>query len=147
MIMSHRFKIRTRRSCTMPRGFVLVAVLVVFAISLTLFGVWARGAVGQHRRSRVEQVRLQAVRLAESGVRRAIARKSADGNYKEEKWPVPAGMLDNSRAAEVRIRVEPTGDNSKLRIAATAEFPLGAVQRAQITRQIEIPRPEPEETP
>ena len=131
----------------MPRGFVLVTVLVVFAISLTLFGVWARRAVGQHRRSRVEQVRLQAVRLAESGVRRAIARQAADRNYKEEQWSVPAGVLDNVRAAEVRIRVEPTGDNSKLRIAATAAFPLGVVQRAQITRKIEIPNPEPGETP
>jgi type II secretory pathway pseudopilin PulG len=128
------------------RGFVLVAVLVVFVVSLTLFGVWARRAVGQHRRSRIEQVRLQAVRLAESGVRRALARQALDGNYAEEKWAVPTGVLDQTRAAEVRIRVEPPGDNGKLRFTATAEFPLGVVQRAQITRQIEIPSPEPEET-
>jgi Tfp pilus assembly protein PilX len=147
MIKSYPSKTRIRRSCTMPRGFVLVAVLVVFAVSLTLFGVWARSAVGQHRRSRVEQVRLQAVRLAESGIRRALVRKSADRNYTEEKWSVPPGVLDKASAAEVRIHVAPGGDNSKLRVAATAEFPLGVVQRAQITRQIEIPNPEPRETP
>src|SRR5687768_5893813 len=107
MIMSHSFKIRIRQNYTTPRGFVLVAVLVVFAISLTLFGVWARRAVGQHRRSRVEQVRLQAIRLAESGVRRAIVRQSADRNYKGEKWSVPPGVLDKARGAEVRIRVAP----------------------------------------
>jgi Tfp pilus assembly protein PilX len=147
MNMSHRTKFAIGRRITRPCGFVLVAVLVVFVISLTLFGVWARWAVGQHRRSRVEQVRLQAVRLAESGVRRALARQAIDDNYAEEKWAVPAGVLDKARAAEVRIRVEPTVDNARLRFTATAEFPLGVVQRAQITRQIEIPRPEPGETP
>ena len=87
------------------------------------------------------------MRLAESGVRRAIVRQSADLAYTEETWSVPAGVLDNVRAAEVRIRVVPTDDSSKLRIAATAEFPLLVVQRAQVTRQIEIPNPEQGETP
>ncbi len=87
------------------------------------------------------------MRLAESGVRRAIVRQSANRAYTEETWSVPAGVLDNVRAAEVRTRVVPTGDSSKLRIAATAEFPLGAVQRAQVTRQIELPNPEPGGTP
>jgi type II secretory pathway component PulK len=129
-----------------PRGVVLVAVLVVFVISLSLFGVWARRAVAQHRRSRVEQVRLQAVRLAESGVRRAIARQSVDNNYKEEKWNVPAGVLDEVRAGEVRIRIKTQNVGGDLHIAATAEFPLGAARRAQVTRQIKVFNPEPRGT-
>jgi Tfp pilus assembly protein PilX len=147
MNLSRRSKLEIGRQIARPSGFVLVAVLVVFVVSLTLFGVWARRAVGQHRRSRVEQVRLQAVRLAESGVRRALARQSVDLNYAQEKWAVPAGVLDKERPAEVRIRVEPAADNGKLRFTATAEFPAGIMQRAQVTRQIEITSPEREEMP
>jgi Tfp pilus assembly protein PilX len=129
------------------RGFVLIAVLAVLAISLTLFGVWARGAVAQHRRSRFENVRLQAVRLAEAGIRRATAMHRADVAYKEEKWSIPVGVLDTKHAAEVRIQVAPNADNTMLQISATAEFPRGVVQRGQVTRQVEVPNPEPRETP
>jgi Tfp pilus assembly protein PilX len=132
---------------TKSRGFVLVAVLAVLAISLTLFGIWARGAVGQHRRSRIEQTRMQAVRLAEAGIRRALAMRVSDSSYNEETWTVPADVLDGEHAAEVRIRVAPKADNSWLHFSATAEFPLGVVHRAQITRRVEIPNPEPRETP
>jgi Tfp pilus assembly protein PilX len=147
MTMSNFRNPRMPRSHAMPHGFVLVAVLVVFVVSLTLFGVWARRAIGQHRRSRVEQIRLQAVRLAESGVRRAMTRQSADPLYRAEQWTLAAGILDEVSTAEVRIRVEPAGDKSKRRYVATAEFPLGVVTRARITKQIEIPSPERGETP
>jgi type II secretory pathway pseudopilin PulG len=145
--MSYRSTKPKRLMAARPRGFVLVAVLVVFAVSLTLFGVWARAAVAQYRRARVQHVRLQATRLAEAGVRRAVAQYGLDRNYKEETWSVPAGVLDRSRAAEVRIRVAPSNEDRNLLFAATAEFPVNVLQRAQITKRIDLPISEPRETP
>jgi hypothetical protein len=124
-------------------GFILVAVVVVFTISLTLFGLWAKSAIAHHRQVRGEQLRLQAVRLAEAGVQRAIGRRAADSDYSEETWTVPAEALGGAHAAEVRIRIEPKGDGSAWDVAATAEYPAGTLRRAQITKHIEIPNPVP----
>jgi hypothetical protein len=132
----------TNRAVTSRRrGIVLVAVVAVFAISLTLFGVWAQSAVRSQQRIRSQQFRVQAVRLAEAGVWRAIARRAADTSYKEELWHIPAEMLDKRSAAQVRIRVAPVNGAATIRFEATAEFPDGAVRRAQITRRVEIPSP------
>ena len=123
------------------RGFVLIGVVVVLAISLTLFGVWAQAAVRQHGRLRSQQLRLQAVRLAESGLARAMARRGADAQYTGETWSVPAPDLGTAYAAEVRIRIAPTREATALRFEATAEVPADSPRRAKITRRIEIPGP------
>jgi hypothetical protein len=68
----------------------MVAVIVAFVISTALFGVWARLAVRAHRRLGDLELRMQAVRLAEAGIRRAIARRGADPRYDEEAWSVSA---------------------------------------------------------
>jgi type II secretory pathway component PulK len=126
------------------RGIVLVAVVAVFAISLMLFAVWARAAVGQQRLMRSQQHRAQAVRLAEAGVRRAIARRLADTQFADEVWRVPAEMLDQKNSGQVRIQVTDEDGGDTISYEATAEFPAGAVRHAQITRRVEIPRPIPE---
>jgi hypothetical protein len=132
-------KSSNRNSSASPRnGAVLIAVVVVFTISLTLFGVWARAAVKQHQSMRNEQLRLQAVRLAEAGVRRALARRAADAQYMQETWQVSATELNASQSGEVRIRVVPHDDAPAVRFEAIAEFPAGSVRRARITKQIEI---------
>jgi hypothetical protein len=117
----------------------LVAVIVALTISLALFGVWARGAVQQHRRMRNEQFQQQAVRLAEAGVRRAIARRVADAEYSQERWQIPASDLNSTHEANVQIRVTQNDNPARLRFEATAEYPAAAVRRAQITKRIEIP--------
>lgn len=132
---------RCRKTLVSRRGIVLIAVVALFAISLTLFGVWAQAAVRHQQRIRNQQFRVQAVRLAEAGVRRAVARRLADPQYETEVWRVPAEMLDKSHAAEVRIRVAAGGAAGTLQYEATAEFPAGAVRRAQITRRIETINP------
>jgi type II secretory pathway pseudopilin PulG len=123
------------------RGIVLVAVVALIAISLTLFGVWAQSAVQQQKRFHLRQYRMQAVRLAEAGVRRAVARRLADVQFESETWRIPDEMLDNSNAAEVRIRVAAAGVSGALIYEATAEFPAGEVRRAQVTRRIETANP------
>jgi hypothetical protein len=123
------------------RGIVLIAVVSLFAISLTLFGVWAKAAVEQQARFHSQQYRVQAVRLAEAGVRRAVARRLADPQYENETWQIPAEMLDTSYAAKVQIRVAKGGAARALLYQATAEYPAGVARRAQITRRIETLNP------
>jgi Tfp pilus assembly protein PilX len=130
---------RNRRA--QPDGFVIIAVIVVFAISTTLFGVWASVAVRSHRQFANRQLRVQAVRLAEAGVRRAIARRQANPRYDNEVWSIAAADLGQGQAAEVRIGITPAADAARLNVEATAEFPVGAVRRATITKQVEIPNP------
>jgi hypothetical protein len=123
------------------RGFVLVAILVVLALAMALFGLWAQSAVREQRWLDGEALRLEALRLAEAGVARGIARRAIDPDYANETWRIPAADVGGRHAAEVRIRVTPEG--AALRIAATADFPAGAVRRARVTKQIEISNPAP----
>jgi hypothetical protein len=111
------------------------------AISLTLFGIWARQALSEQRQLETQQKRLQALRLAEAGIGRATARRAVDPQFTEEAWLVPAAQLDQIHAAAVRIRVAPGHKPTTLHYEATAEFPAGAVRRVQVTKSVEIPNP------
>jgi Tfp pilus assembly protein PilX len=131
---------KTRRHAP-HRGVVLIVVIVTTSISLVLFGMWAQNMVKEHRRFANQQYRLQAIRLAEAGIRRAMARKSADPQFQEETWAVPAESLGGTHAANVQIRVSQGDNAATVRYEATAQFPAGAVRRAQITKRIEAPIP------
>jgi hypothetical protein len=126
---------------------VLVAVIVVMSISLTLFGIWARAVLRERTRLASQQFQLQAARLAEAGVHRAVERHAADPQYQGETWSVPADQLDKTHSAEVRIRIALSPGANTTRIEAAAEFPAGAVRRAQITKSTELPSPVPSSTP
>jgi Tfp pilus assembly protein PilX len=123
------------------RGFMLISVIVVLALSMTLFGLWAQAAIRQHRWLEGEALRMQATRLAESGVARAIKRRANDRGYTEETWSIPAAEFQSRNAAGVRIRIAAIGD--ELHVAATADYPADAVRRARITKQIDILNPIP----
>jgi hypothetical protein len=125
------------------RGVVLVAVIVLLSVSLTLFALWSRAVVREQSRLRSRHYRLQAGQLAEAGLRRAVAMHATDADYSDEVWSVPASELDKTHAAQVRIRVAPMSDAGGNRYEATAEFPVGALQRVQITRSVEIPNSAP----
>jgi len=125
------------------RGVALVAVLVVFGISLLLFGLWSRSITREHRSLTTQQFRIQADRLAEAGLERAIAARTTNAKYTDEVWSVPAAQLDNKHAAQVRIRVAPITTAGRIRYEATAEFPQGALHRAQITKSAETPASAP----
>jgi type II secretory pathway component PulK len=122
-----------------PRGVALVLVIVAMSIALALFAIWTRAIVQAHRRSTSRQSELQAVRLAEAGVRRAIALRAANSQYNEGTWSIPKENLGGPYAAEVRILVTPISETGLVRYQATAEYPVGATRRAQVTRNAEIP--------
>ena len=134
---------RVRGGATRKHGIVLVAVLVLFSVSLTLFGLWSQAVIREHNRLATQQFRLQAVQLAEAGLERAVSLRGADAKYADEVWSVPASELDATHAGQVRIRVAPTSDTRGIRYEATAEFPVGALHRAQITKSVEIPNSVP----
>src|SRR3954447_22092828 len=93
---------RWRSRPTRRRGIVLVAVLVLFSISLTLFGLWSRTVVRERNSLATRQFRIQTDRLAEAGLQRAISMRATDAKYADEVWSVPATELDNTHAAQVR---------------------------------------------
>jgi type II secretory pathway component PulK len=129
------------------RGFVLIIVIVTVSVSMVLFGIWAQNMVREHRRFASQQYRIQATRLAEAGVQRAMARRAADPAFIEEAWLAPAESFGGTHGATVQIRVIFNGEAAKLRYEATAQFPADAVRRAQVTRQIEVSIPHTDNEP
>ena len=127
------------------RGFVLVAVIVIMSVSLTLFGIWAQAAIRARSRLATQQFHSQAMRLAEAGLHRAIVRRATDSKYEGETWSVPADELDKTHAAKVQIRIVINPIAGTTRYEATAEFPAGALRRAQNTKAIDLPNPLPEQ--
>ena len=131
------------------RGFVVISVVVLLTVVAALFGLWAKAAVSEHRQLEYRQHELQAIRLAEAGVGRGMARRASDPVYDGETWTIPAADLGQSHAAEVTIRVvTAAADAATLQIEATANYPAGGpskADRARHTKQIEIPTPSPSE--
>jgi hypothetical protein len=125
-------------------GIVMVAVIVTMTISLALFAAWARTIVWEHRRGAQQQFRLQAIRLAEAGIQRAMGQRAADTEYESESWSVPADELGGKYSAVVNIRI--TTPDNVTRFEAVAQYPAGAVRRAQITKRIEVPNASEDET-
>jgi Tfp pilus assembly protein PilX len=134
---------RLRGRANRKRGVVLIAVLVLFAVSLTLFGLWSQSVIREHSRLATQQFRVQAGRLAEAGLQRAVSRRATDTKYADEVWTVAATELDKTHTAQVRIHVTPASDTSGIRYEATAEFPVGVPRRVQITKSVIIPNPAP----
>lgn len=135
------------------RGGSIIVVIAFYAIAITMMGVWIRSALVHHRQVSRWHERTQAVWLAEAGVRRAAARLARDDGYQGERWDIPAAEIGGQGAAEVIILVEPleSGDKlaenlgrpsqRRLRISATATYPLGSRSKNQFTKTIEIESP------
>ncbi len=119
----------------------LIVIIVTISISLTLFGLWAREIVREHRRFAGECHRIQAIALAEAGVQRAIALKTADPQFQQQVWTVPAESLGGRQVAIVQIEVQPGKAPGSTTYTAIAKYPADARIRAQITRRIEVTSP------
>ena len=120
------------------RGIAMVIVIALFAICLTLFGLWARQIVDEQRRLTSQQNRMQAIRLAEAGVLRARTQLASDLTFTKDNWSVPASMLGGTHSGDVRIRVHPADESGSARCEVIAEYPADVLRRAQITRQFAV---------
>jgi len=135
------------------RGLTVVAVLVCLIIVTLVTSAVLKVGLAQRELARVQERRLQAEWLAQSGIERALARLDGDRNYAGETWPIAASELglnerapasargdrEGSAAAVVLIAVERVpGDLSRRRVRAQADYPRDPPRRSRHTTEIMI---------
>ena len=129
------------------RGAVLMAALVCLVLAMMAIGSLLSTSLARRTRARMEERRLQAAWLAESGLERAAAKLTAAPDYKGETWEPSAADLGGRDGGLVRIEVAPVDGRPRLRRArVVADYPRAADRRARQTKQATIdlgPRPEP----
>jgi Tfp pilus assembly protein PilX len=119
------------------RGLLAVVVLMCLLVLTLVAGALLRAGLAQRDQTRAQERRLQAEWLAESGLRRALARLDADPGYKGETWNIAARELGSTDDATVGITVEPApGDAKRRTIRAQADYPRDPPRRARYTRQV-----------
>jgi Tfp pilus assembly protein PilX len=114
------------------RGAVAVVVLVCLVLIALIGGTLLRTGLVQRRRLQMEEGKLQAEWLAESGLERAAARLAAAPDYRGETWRVPAADLGGRGPGTVTIAVEPVAAQPGRRtVRVQADYPDGAGPRAR----------------
>jgi hypothetical protein len=124
-----------------------VAVLVCLIVITLISGALLKVGIAHRDQVRGQVGRLQAEWLAQSGIDRALARLSADPDYRGETWKLAPRDLDVSEtpatdrgpAAIVLIKVEkPTSTSGGARrlIKVQADFPPDLPRRARHSTQI-----------
>jgi hypothetical protein len=129
----------------------VVPALVCLVLATLLCGVLLRQSAARRRSMRVEERRMQAEWLAESGLARARSRLAASHNYTGETWTIPATALGAAerRADEggvVTIRVGPVdGQPSRRLVRVEATYPRAGDDRARQSKALTLElKPEPE---
>ena len=119
--------VRSRVIRRPKRAAILVVLIFIMTLVATLFGLWGRQVLREQHQLETQKYRLQAVRLAEAGVRRLAAKHALDEEFQNESWTVPADQLDNRHAAIVRLQLHKADDGSPTKYVATATFPADSV--------------------
>jgi hypothetical protein len=129
-------------------GAVLIVLLAVFAVTMTLAGVWARRVVVEHRHQRRTDEQAQVTWLAVAGLRRAAARLTADPAYDGEEWLIAAEDLKRADSARVLLTVQPSDDSGggAIRIVAEARYP-DKQARVRVTESVYFTPPNTERSP
>jgi hypothetical protein len=140
------------------RALTSIAVIVCLIVITLIGAALLKVGLAQRALAAVDERRLQAEWLAESGLDRALARLSADANYTGEEWPVRAEDLSLSPdsiavhpggsaagpAALITISVDrPKGSANRRRIRVQADYPLDPSKRSRHTKEVLID-PEPD---
>jgi hypothetical protein len=126
---------------------ILVILIVVMTIVITMFALWARQVVSEQRRIEMQANRLQAVRLAEAGVQRLLATRTATLAARTESWSIPADQLDGRHVAVVLLKAIPATDGKSTKYVATAECPSESLRREVVTRSVSVPGPNSTDVP
>lgn len=122
------------------RAVVLMAVIVALAVMGTLFLVILQRVAVQRRQSRIAEVNLQSLWLAQSGLERAAAQLHASSDYTGETWSIPADQVDGRAPATVEIKVKPlSGANRKqVTVIAKSGAIAGEPARRTLVGQVAI---------
>ena len=125
---------------THSRRAALVLVVMVCLLLVTMIGGSLMKVGLTHRRqTRHEQIRQQAVWLAESAVERAVARSKQDAEYSGEEWVLAGTDAVNGKEAMIRISVTKSDDNANRRIVTVvADYPRDNDQRVRISKQVAV---------
>ena len=127
---------------TTSRGGAIIVFAMLALLVVSMLGASLLRTVGMSQRQlQREQLRTQAVWLADSGCDRAIARLRREPTYVGESWAVAAEQLAADRTAIVTITVtaDPQSDDRAI-VSSVAEYPHNSPQAIRITRQMTIPR-------
>ena len=117
-------------------GVVTVAVLIGLVLVALIGGALLRTGLVQRRQIQMEERRLQAEWLAESGLERAAARLAGAPAYCGETWEVPAADLGGPWAGLVLIAVEPVeAQPTRRTVRVQADYPKGIEPRARQRKQ------------
>jgi type II secretory pathway component PulK len=130
---------KSLRLASRQRGTIILFAMLALLIVSMLGASLVRTVAVSHQQLLREQLRMQAVWLAESGCDRAVSQLRRSSAYMGEVWSVPAEQLSADRTAVVRIRVE-ADPKSEIRriVAVTAEYPAASSQAVRISRQISV---------
>jgi type II secretory pathway component PulK len=120
-------------------GVILIALMVFLAIASTIIMAWFKLAAVERHQVRVQQERLQALWLAESGLERAVSRLANDPKYSGETWKIAATELGGRDAAEVLIRIESiNGQANQRKVFVQADYPVNPERRNRRSKAIKV---------
>jgi len=114
-------------------------VMVCLAVFATLGGVLLKLALSEQRQVRMQEWRLQAEWLAESGIERAAARLADSADYTGETWEVSPEKLGDGFAGVVTIEVERVGAQPNLRqVRVRSDYLRDGVRSARHSKEIQV---------
>ncbi len=125
------------------RGLTSVAVLVLLFVIALISAELVRLGVAYRGRTRTLERSVQADLLADAGVDRALARLSAEPDYRGETWEIPAEALgstpEDGPAALVTIRAEPDPNGGARAVRVQADYPPDPPRRVRSSREVRLP--------
>jgi type II secretory pathway component PulK len=132
-----RYASRVRYETTSDRrGLVLIVVMVCLVVFATLCGVLLKLALVEQRQVRMQEWRLQAEWLAESGIERAAARLADSADYAGETWTV---ATQEFAEGAVTIEVERVEARPNLRLVRVrADYLRQGVRSARHSKDVQV---------
>ena len=106
------------------KGVALVVVLIGLAVTTTIFLSVLKLIAVQRQSVELQTRQIQAGWLAESAVERAVARLSAEADYRGETWNISAQDLGGRDAATIKIHVDDVpGKPDRRTVRVEADYP------------------------
>jgi type II secretory pathway component PulK len=138
-IFSPRFAQRVAyKAHPVSHGAILIVVMVALVVFATLCGVLVKLALVEQRQVRMQEWRVQAEWLAESGIERAAARLAASADYAGETWQVSTEET-GSAAGVVRIDIERVDARPNLRVVRVqADYLRHGVRSARHSKHVSV---------
>jgi len=124
------------------RGTIAVIAMIAILITISIGLGLVQTALQSRRQALQWQRQKQAQWLAEAGIERAAAQLADSADYRGETWKLTADELGGRFDGEVRIELEPAGDNggNNYQLTVVADYPAESEQRIRSRKTITIAR-------